>query len=148
MEKIKNNFKPSKRQVATIIPYFVKNGKIAVFLQKRTKDAKYRPDQFGFFGGGIEAGETPEQAMIREAKEELDIQPENYEFLGRYESDAVINDVFIMQVNENFEDTVHVNEGQYGRYFTEDEAKNEPELSDFHKKRFEDLYNIVRKRKV
>ena len=143
-----NNPKSSKRRVATLIPYFVKNGKVVVFLQRRSKDVKYRPDQFGFFGGGIEAGETPEQTLIREIKEELSIQPQNYEFLEQYEFDVVISDVFIMEVDEDFKDTVRVNEGPYGRYFTGDEAMNEQRLTDLHKKILEDLYNIVRKRKI
>ena len=145
---MENNVKSSKRRVATLIPYFVKNGKVVVFLQRRTKDVKYRPDQFGFFGGGIEAGETPEQTLIREIGEELSVQPKNYEFLGQYESDAGIRDVFIMEVDEDFKDTVRVNEGQYGRYFTEDEVANEQRLTDFHRKMLGDLYNIVRKRKI
>lgn len=135
----------NKRSVSTLIPYFIKDGKVRVFLQRRSKDAEYRPDQFGLFGGGIEPGETREQALVREIKEELNIEAKNYEFIGQYESDSVINNVFIMEVGENFENEVHVNEGQYGRYFTEEEIMNEPALSDFHRKRVRDLYDKIKK---
>lgn len=42
-------------------------------LQKRDKAAARLPGYWGFFGGAVEKGESPEQAAIREAKEELDI---------------------------------------------------------------------------
>jgi mutator protein MutT len=38
------------------------------------------PDQWSFFGGGIEPGESPEQAVCRELREELGWQPETFEF--------------------------------------------------------------------
>lgn len=47
-------------------------------LQHRTEDAPRHPGYWGFFGGHIEEGETPEQAMIRETKEELDIDVVDY----------------------------------------------------------------------
>jgi len=45
------------------------NGKI--LLQHRSADAPTYPDHWAFFGGHIEDGETPEQAVTREAMEEL-----------------------------------------------------------------------------
>ncbi|MBI4151104.1 NUDIX domain-containing protein [Candidatus Woesearchaeota archaeon] len=54
-----------------------------MLLQHRDAHPKYRPNMWGFFGGGIEQGETPEKAVIREAHEELQISliPQ---FFGRY----------------------------------------------------------------
>ncbi len=46
-------------------------------LQHRTSDAKRLPDYWGFFGGEIEKGETPREAVIREAFEELHHKPNN-----------------------------------------------------------------------
>jgi 8-oxo-dGTP diphosphatase len=42
-----------------------------VLLQQRASSAKKFPDFWSFFGGKIEGEETPEQAIIRETKEEL-----------------------------------------------------------------------------
>ena len=69
------------RSVAVFI-LFDRNGK--VLLQHKAKDSKVLPDQWAFFGGGIEKNETPEQAVRREAKEELGIELKNIDFLGRY----------------------------------------------------------------
>lgn len=52
-----------------------------VLLQKRTKDAPTLPDHWGFFGGGIKVNETPQQAVVRETKEELGYTLSNFEFL-------------------------------------------------------------------
>ncbi|NTU98514.1 NUDIX domain-containing protein [Candidatus Falkowbacteria bacterium] len=56
------------RDVSVILLYD-KEGKI--LLQHRSADAKRSPNCWAFFGGGIEAGETPEQAVRRESLEEL-----------------------------------------------------------------------------
>ena len=46
-------------------------------LQHRTSDARSLPDHWAFFGGGIEKGETPREAIFREAFEELHHKPKN-----------------------------------------------------------------------
>lgn len=56
-----------------------------LLIQHRSKDAKRHPDYWGFFGGGIEEGETPEEAVKREAKEELGIELKDLRFFRRYE---------------------------------------------------------------
>jgi 8-oxo-dGTP diphosphatase len=58
----------SHRNVAVVILY---DGDGRILLQHRTVDAPTFPDHWAFFGGGLEAGETPEQAVEREIIEEL-----------------------------------------------------------------------------
>lgn len=55
-------------KVALIILYDLENN---LLLQHRTKDAAVLPDYWAFFGGGVKEGETPGDAVHREALEEL-----------------------------------------------------------------------------
>ena len=45
-----------------------------VLLQKRDSKAPINPNIWGFFGGAGEEGETPEECVIREWREELGIE--------------------------------------------------------------------------
>ncbi len=47
-----------------------------VLLHKRDADAAVNPNKWGLFGGLNEAGETPEECLIREWQEELNITVE------------------------------------------------------------------------
>jgi 8-oxo-dGTP diphosphatase len=47
-----------------------------VLIARRASDAEHLPDVWEFPGGKIEAGETPEQAAIREAREETGLEIE------------------------------------------------------------------------
>ena len=53
------------RRVALIIP-FNENGEI-LFQNRKTINKKHNRD-YGFFGGGLEEGESVEQALAREIK--------------------------------------------------------------------------------
>ncbi len=57
-----------KHKVALMILY---DSEKRFLLQCRTDDAKYLPGYWALFGGRIEEGETPEQAVRREIFEEL-----------------------------------------------------------------------------
>ena len=57
-----------RRDVSLIILY---NKDKRMLLQHRAKDAPRAPDFWAFFGGGIDEGETPEEALVRESMEEL-----------------------------------------------------------------------------
>jgi putative (di)nucleoside polyphosphate hydrolase len=54
------------------------NGKNEVFWGKRIKEHAWQFPQ-----GGIKPGETPEQAMFRELKEEVGLDPPHVKILGR-----------------------------------------------------------------
>lgn len=54
-----------------------------ILLTKRNVHLSKHAGQVSFPGGRIDAGETPEQAALREAEEEVSLSPRDVELLGR-----------------------------------------------------------------
>lgn len=52
-----------------------------MLLQQRTYDAEIMPGYWAFFGGGVEKGETALDAVVREAKEELNFEMKKPHFV-------------------------------------------------------------------
>ena len=109
------------RRASILIPFLNKNNEVLVYLQKRANDAKRHPGYFGLFGGGAEENETPEEALKREIKEELNFIPEDYKYLGRYDSERSRKDVFTLEDTEDFENKIIVLEGERGQWFSKDD---------------------------
>jgi mutator protein MutT len=133
------------KRSSQFIPYRRINGNYVLFVQKRTKDAPFAADMFGIFGGGIEDGETPETALLREVREELDYQPRNVRFFRRYEhTDIGFEEfVFVSEVDEVFESEITVLEGQYGRFLSERELEAET-LMEVDRIVFRDLFGWLK----
>ncbi len=53
-----------------------------VVLTRRRRDLRSHPGQVSFPGGRLDAGETIEQAAIREAEEEIGLRPDSVEVVG------------------------------------------------------------------
>jgi len=129
-----------KREVSVLAPYKKKDGQVYIFLQKRSKDVERYPGYFGFFGGGVEEGETIEEALLREIKEELDIVLDRFEYFDKYYLPKTIVDVFTTEVGDNFENEITVLEGDYGQWFNEDDFETQREIITGNLKILEDLY--------
>ena len=61
-----------------------------ILLQHRTDDAPVLAGMWGFFGGGVEGRETPEEGLRREAGEELEIELPPMEKLGVFVREAIV----------------------------------------------------------
>lgn len=65
-----------------IVGILCQNGKC--LAEKRKKDEKYFPGDVVFPGGHIKENEKPEEAVIREMKEELGVLVFKYTFIGDF----------------------------------------------------------------
>lgn len=89
MENIKKAFKNRKARPigrfhnnAVMIPLIEENNEVYIVLEKRALNLRKQPGDISFPGGGIEEGETPREAAIRETEEELNINREYIELIG------------------------------------------------------------------
>ncbi|MBR3224448.1 MAG: CoA pyrophosphatase [Atopobiaceae bacterium] len=70
------------REAAVLIPLFEGPSGIEVLLEVRAKSLSVQPGEVCLPGGGIEHGETPREAAVRETCEELLVSPTQIEVLG------------------------------------------------------------------
>ena len=116
------------RNVSLFILY-TPEGKI--LLQHRSKDAERLPNYWGFFGGGIEQGESPEQALKREVVEELSYDVRNPYFLTtqKYILDETEGTKYVF-VEKYDNDPLELGEGQAMEWFYPDEIEK-LQMSDY-----------------
>jgi 8-oxo-dGTP diphosphatase len=110
-----------KRKGTSII--FVNDkGQILLFLRDDKPGIPY-PNMWDIPGGHVEDGETPEQCIVREMKEEMDLTLKQFELFSVMEFDDRIEYTFWKKVNFDTE-KINLHEGQQLKWFTELEAKN------------------------
>ncbi|HEM5288707.1 TPA: CoA pyrophosphatase [Streptococcus suis] len=70
-----------KRSYAVFLPLVWSDNQWQVLYEIRSESIS-QPGEVSFPGGGIDEGETAEEAAVREVMEELNIQPEQIDILG------------------------------------------------------------------
>ena len=81
------NTKPS----AVLVPIFEAEGEVHLVLTRRGSWMRSHTHQVAFPGGRVEAGETPEEAALREAWEEIDLDPRTVNVVGQLTSLSTIS---------------------------------------------------------
>ncbi|MBZ4689551.1 MAG: hydrolase [Cereibacter sp.] len=72
------------RAAAVLIPVWERPGGAQLILTKRASHLAHHPGQIAFPGGKIDAGDaSPEAAALREAEEEVGLDPARVEILGQ-----------------------------------------------------------------
>ncbi len=106
---------------ASLIILYTKDGKI--LLQHRDENAERSPNQWGYFGGGIEDGETPEQAVRRESLEEIEYEIKNPKLIDEEaENDSPHTTQYTYAEAYDSTQPIVLHEGQGYGWFTVQEA--------------------------
>ncbi len=71
-----------QRPAAVLVPVYVDAGELWTVLTKRSEHLPSHKGQFAFPGGGCELGEDPWAAALREAQEEIGLEPRRVLRLG------------------------------------------------------------------
>ena len=108
-----------KRKGTSII--FVNDQKQILLLLRDDKPGLPYRNMWDIPGGHVENGETPEQCIVREMKEELGLTLEQFELFSVMEFDDRIEYTFWKKANLNTE-KINLHEGQQIKWFTENET--------------------------
>lgn len=103
------------------------NGEFLLYLRDNKPGIPF-PGYWDLIGGHVEEGETPEEALVREVKEEIDIDLKEYTFYKKYEfltGDAYENIKYIYtgKINLPIEE-ITLLEGVCPQYFSKEEIPN------------------------
>ncbi|HEV7765780.1 MAG TPA: CoA pyrophosphatase [Thermoanaerobaculia bacterium] len=86
---------PQHRRACVLIPFVRNNGGWSILFTKRSENLAAHGGQIAFPGGSVEAGESLDQAAIREAEEEVGIPPHQVELIGRLD-DVITHSGFLV----------------------------------------------------
>ena len=111
------------KQIAAII-FENDKGELLLYLRDNKPGIPF-PLHWDLIGGHVEEGETPEEALVREVKEELDFDLKEFRFFRKYEcleGDAYPNVKYIYtgKINIPIEE-ITLLEGDHARYFSREE---------------------------
>jgi 8-oxo-dGTP diphosphatase len=84
------------KQIAQVL-LLDRHNRLLIYLRDNKPEIPF-PNYWDFFGGHVEVGETPEQALVREVMEELGVNLTRWDFFRRYEclsGDAYSNTKYI-----------------------------------------------------
>jgi 8-oxo-dGTP pyrophosphatase MutT (NUDIX family) len=82
------------REAAVLVPLFEDDGAPHVLLTRRRADLRHHAGQVSFPGGRIEPGEASLDAALREAWEEVGLEPSRVDVLGRLDETLVLVTAF------------------------------------------------------
>jgi 8-oxo-dGTP pyrophosphatase MutT (NUDIX family) len=81
-------------RAAVLVPLHEKDGAPHVLLTRRPPHMRHNPGQFAFPGGKLEPDEGDLAAALREAREEVGLEPDRVEVLGRLSDTLVLRSPF------------------------------------------------------
>jgi 8-oxo-dGTP diphosphatase len=119
-------FLSSMKKIAAII-FENEKGELLLYLRDNKPGIPF-PRHWDLIGGHVDDGETPEEALKREVKEELNYDLEEYQFFKEYlclEGDAYPNIKYIYSGKFNLPiKEITLLEGERVQYFKKEEIPN------------------------
>ena len=130
-----------KRKGSSII-FINDTEQILLFLRDNIPDLPY-PNMWDVPGGHVEPDESPENCIIREMKEEMDLILNEFELFSKIEFEDRIEYTFWARADLDI-DEIELTEGQRLKWFSRDDAKQTPLAYGFNEI-VEKFYSKLRK---
>lgn len=114
------------KQLHPVIHLHIFNDAGEVYLQKRSMTKDIQPGKWDTaVGGHIDYGETVEEALRREVREELGITDFNSQFIIRYVFESAIEKELVHTFRTVYQGSIHPDAEELagGRFWTLDEIK-------------------------
>jgi 8-oxo-dGTP pyrophosphatase MutT (NUDIX family) len=123
--KMQDNLTKIKNKLTSGAGIFLRNEKGEYLFQLRD-DHVYDGGRWGLFGGGLEPGETPEECIKREIKEEIDFDLKEIKKVDEYNnSETVKTYIFLGKIDKPIEE-LKLLEGQDFGFFSTSKMLNMP----------------------
>ena len=113
-------YRPPTSHSAVLIALFEEAGELRIILTRRSSQLRNHSHQVAFPGGRLDEGESFEQAAIREAQEEIGLDPSHVRVLGYLDPLRTATTRFRVQPIVVFlgsRPTLHANEDEVERIF-------------------------------
>ena len=124
----------------------VYKGKI-LLIRRDNKPTIPNPNMWSIPGGQVEKGESFDEALVREIKEEIGITPKNYQLLGFFETEKQ-NAIYLLELtNEEIQEIKLGDEGQELKWFKPQEIADidaVPTVKDFFQKNAKKIEPLIK----
>ena len=126
------------------------NSENKILIQKRASCKKIAPNFWAMIGGSVIAGENSKQTLVRELKEELDINIDidKLELITNFRVDSLIVETFILYGDFQIKDMkLKKDEVSDVKWMSLDEIEKLVEKKEFFPKRWEYVKDFLKKYK-
>ena len=128
------------KRLGSSIIFVNDQNQVLLFLRDDKPDLPYR-NMWDVLGGHVESDETPEECIVREMKEEIDLDLKDFQLLCCKEFDDRIEYTYWKKSNLKIEE-INLIEGQRLKWFTRQEAA-ETELAYGFNEIVEEFFNSI-----
>ena len=117
----------------TVVKIVLRNKQGEFLLNLRDRDHPENPSFWALLGGGVDEGETPEQALIREIKEEISFDLKEFKKIHEEDVPGVGKRIFYFsEIDVNISD-LKLGEGEDLKFFSYEEIEK-LKVNSLHKK--------------
>ena len=123
----------------TVVKIVLINNENKVLLNLRDRNHPENPHVWAFLGGGVDEGETEEEALLREVKEEIDYELKEYKKIKELFIEKIGKRIFYVGKIDADINELTLREGEEIKFFSYEEIK-EIKINKLHLEILKEIY--------